>query len=338
MWLLDNQTPYLAQRTWVRNKEGAAQWVIVVKAVYDIGSNGKTVLSQEQLAPLLAPEYSGEEGKSSIVYDADLTAMKPSTDILINASAHVSGGKKATKVEVAFRLNEIQKRLVVRGDRIWENGISGLTPGYSLPFMTMPIVYERAYGGIDQTDLDPQNHRMDPTNPFGTGVSCNPHKLLGTPAPNIEYTSGNLAKNGPAGFGPIPSYCSPRIEYGGTYDAHWEKNKKPLLPDDWNPKCLLCSPLDQRPSKYLRGGEIAELYNLTPNGRLVFPLPKVYLTFETFFGSKSIQHRSKLVTVIIEPDHPRIILAWQTSLDVGPQDVDYLDKTIIKEKEYKDLS
>ena len=37
--------------------------------------------------------------------------------------------------------------------------------------------------------------------------------------------------------------------------------------------------------------------------------------------------------MIIEPDHPRVILVWQSTLAVR-NDGDYLDETIVTEKEY----
>ena len=45
------------------------------------------------------------------------------------------------------------------------------------------------------------------------------------------------------------------------------------------------------------------------------------------------EHRSRLGTVIIEPDYPRVMMVWQTSLAVR-NDVDYLEETIVREKPY----
>jgi hypothetical protein len=46
------------------------------------------------------------------------------------------------------------------------------------------------------------------------------------------------------------------------------------------------------------------------------------------------EHRSKLTALVLEPDAMRATLVWQTSLQVKPRDVDYLDKTRIGEKPY----
>jgi hypothetical protein len=331
MWFVENNTPYQAERTWVRDKYGVHHWIVVVKATYDIGDDGALTLSKEPVDPLYAPEYNGEDGQSSIKYEADLVAMKPGTDVLLNGTAYAPIGETATRMKVTLEVKDIKKTLYVYGDRLWERGLSGPEPSYPAPFETMPIVYERAFGGFDQTDEDPKNHRLDFRNPFGLGYVFNHSTLYGNPAPNIEYPRGALSKDGPAGFGAIPSFCSPRRAFAGTYDDHWQTTKAPLLPDNYDPRWLLSSPIDQRPRNYLRGGEVVRLTNLTPSGYLHFVLPEVFLFFSTHIDGKQYDHHGKLVTVVIEPDLPRLILTWQTSLEVR-QNVDYLDKTVVTEK------
>src|SRR5688500_10392098 len=72
MWSITNYTPYKAGKTWTRTKEGVHQWIVVVKAVYDIDAHGAVSLSDEQPELLRLPEYHGAPGGSSLKYDADL--------------------------------------------------------------------------------------------------------------------------------------------------------------------------------------------------------------------------------------------------------------------------
>lgn len=329
MWMLDNQTPFEAERTWVRDKHGIHHWIVVVKATYDIAEDGALNLSDEPVAPLHAAEYIGTVGESSLRYEADLLAMKPATDIYLNAVAYAPYAQACTEVKVALQINRWRKELLVYGKRIWQGTLSGgAAPSSPEYYVRMPITYEGAFGGFDQQDPDPQKHRIDIQNPVGSGVASNINHLIGMPAPNIEYPSQSLGKSRPAGFGAIASYWSPRKELAGTYDANWVAQRKPLLPLDYDPKFLMCAPLDQQVSGYLNGGELVELVNLTPNGRLRFSLPTESMIFESYFGSVCRKHDSKLVTVVIESEGPRLILTWQTSLECGG-DADYLDKTVI---------
>jgi hypothetical protein len=175
---------------------------------------------------------------------------------------------------------------------------------------------------------------MDKRNPVGKGVAANSTSVVHKPAHRIEYSSGNASGAGPAGFGPIACSWSPRLEMAGTYDAAWEESKKPLLPDDYDPRYALSAPLDQRPQQWLRGGELVELLHMTPEGTMRFELPRLYFTYTSRFGSRREEHRGHLVTVIIEPDLRRLMTVYQTSLKVGRKDVPYLDETVIGEKEY----
>ncbi len=333
MWMLDNRTPFEAERTWVRDKEGVHHWIVVVKATYDIGQDGTLTLSDEQVEPLHAPEYNGVDGESSLRYETDLIAMKPATDVYLNGIAYAPEGRPATKVKVSFRIDHLHKELLVYGGRTWQRTLTGeVKASPPTPFKTMPITYEQTFGGFDQEDPNPKKHRIDFRNPVGSGVASSKSHLVGKPAPNIENPAQKPGKGWPAGFGAVTSYWSPRKELAGTYDDEWAARRKPLLPQDYSPMHLMCSPVDQIIKDYLKGGEYVELTNLTLNGKLDFTLPKLAFQFDTNFGSNCRQHASELVSVIIESERSRLIMVWQTSLKCG-NDVEYLDSTVIRQVE-----
>jgi hypothetical protein len=335
MWALNNKTPYAAERTWIRDRTGAHHWVVAVKATFDIRPDGKLSLADQQTPLLLAPEFWGEPGASSVRFEADVVPPKPTTDILVEGTAHSPDGRPTTKLPVSLRIADVEKTIVVHGPRVYYRGADGrLTTSASAPFTTRPIRYEDAYGGSDFTDPDPRRQKIDTRNPVGKGVAADPGRLINQPAHSVEYPDGDLEKRGPAGFSPIASFWSPRLECAGTYDKKWEEKKKPLLPDDYDENFLLCAPRNQRPTRHLRGEEPAALVNLRPEGTLRFRLPRIFLTFSTRFGRRKEEHRSRLGTVLIEPDAKQVKLVWQTSLMVRPNDSDYLDETRIDEKAY----
>lgn len=337
MWMLDNRTPYKADRLWGRDKDGVHQWIVATKATYDINPDGSLELAEDQLDPIIAPEYNGDPGASSLKYDMDLTLLKPTTDVILNGTAYAPEGRPSTDFMVSMRVGPITKTLRVLGNRWYEPTAFGSRPSVMQPITKVPIVYERAYGGYDNVDPDPKNQKLDVRNPVGCGIAAHPDHLIAKPVHNFEYPNGNAEKVGPAGFGVIDHFWSPRRELAGTYDDQWNEHRKPLLPTDWKPEALMSAPADQQANSYLHGGEAVELYNLTPGGRLQFLLPKVYLTFKTRFntlsGDRNEEHRSRLTSVIIEPDFPRVAVVWVTNLTCRT-DVDYLDVTVIREKDY----
>ena len=88
MWAVTNHTPYKVGRAWGRDKDGVHEWIVAVKGTFDIKPDGSLKLADEQLEPLLLPEYNGEAGVSSLRYDADLVAPKPTTDVVLNGTAY----------------------------------------------------------------------------------------------------------------------------------------------------------------------------------------------------------------------------------------------------------
>ncbi len=315
MWQVDNRTPFAAERGWIRDRDGAEVWLVAVKATFDIKPDGSTDVSKEQPPVLHVPEYHGEPGKSSIKYEADLVLTKKTTDVLVIGHACAPKGYKATGFDVGFRLGSITKVLRVYGDRHWK--VEGDWSAAS-PFDKIPLVYERAFGGVDRLS-DKPDRDWDWRNPVGTGFAVSRSNLAGVALPNFEYPN-QLVQSWrdrplPAGFGPICSHWQPRASFVGTYDDDWMKNRQPLLPEDFDERFFQCAPTDQQAQVFLQGGEPVAMRGFSPNGDLRFTLPRLFLGFETRFydGSREIHKNRKLHTVIIEPDFPRVSLVWHTA-------------------------
>jgi len=332
MWGLSNQTRYAAERTWVRDRTGHHHWVVVVKGTFEIALNGELHLAGEQSPPLMVPEYFGEPGLSSLRFDGDLVPGKATTEVIVNACAYAPHGKPATSVPVELTVGPVQKALVVHGPRVYFNGGGGLVATAAQSFERCPIRYEDAYGGSDLSDPDPRKQRIDPRNPVGRGVRARAVDLVDTPAHRIEYPQGDPRKVGPAGLGVLASHWSPRLELAGTYDEAWFEHTRPLLPVDYDERFTLCAPFDQRAPTFLTGGEPVRLVNMTAGGELRTTLPRVELLHTTRIKGRRQQHRSKLITVILEPEQRRLLLVWHTSLPVAATEVDHLVETIIEER------
>jgi len=320
MWVLNNNTPFAAERTWVRDKRGAEVWLVAVKGTFFINPDGSIQLAEEQEEVNIAPKFRGDPESSSLLYDTDLPHFKKNTDILIEGHAYAPRGRPVRRVDVALRLGKIKKILRVTGDRVWKNSLIDVSLSRPEPFVKLPLIYERAFGGADRTSKNPKYHDWDLRNPVGCSFAKKARHLIGKPAPNIEDPTsliGNWKRNSrPAGFGPIAGHWSPRRELSGTYDEHWEKSRQPLLPEDFDERYYQCAPEDQQTQGHLKGGELLELYNMTPSGTLKFNLPRVTLGFTTYFDDNSTEeHRAVLHTIIVKPDFPVVIMVWHTSLE-----------------------
>jgi len=235
-------------------------------------------------------------------------------------------------LDCGFKVGALQKVLRVFGDRTW--GAFG--PSRPEPFVAMPLVWERAYGGVDRRSDTPEKD-WDWRNPVGTGYAVSSRNAQGLKLPNIEdpkHLIGSWSdRPAPAGFGVVASHWQPRVGFAGTYGEQWMKTRQPLLAEDMDDRWFQSAAADQQTREFLRGGEPVILHSLSPGGRLQFTLPKVYLGFETRFydGSREMHRQRALHSVIIEPTHaagPRVSVVWHTALPCHFK-VHKLDRTVV---------
>lgn len=330
VWAIDNQTPYQAQGVFVRGRDGAEIWLVAVRATFTVSPAGECSLAAVQEPVALAPQHLGVAGRSSLRCDTDLLRHKPGTDVLINGSAHAPMGRAATSVVVSLAVGPVQKTLIVHGERRWNRGLYTLSPSSPEPFTTLPIMYERAFGGRPTAGASRDQAARSDANPLGLGL--NPTD--GAPVPNIEYPNSPVdASNAAraAGLGAIDCAWMPRRGLGGTYDDAWERERRPLVPADFSDDYFYAAPVDQRVPGHLHGGEVLELRNMTPSGALRIVLPRIGLGFRTALGGREVHHRGLLHTVLVEPDEQRLVLVWHTSLPCH-HELHSLERTRIVEK------
>jgi hypothetical protein len=120
------------------------------------------------------------------------------------------------------------------------------------------------------------------------------------------------------------------LELSGTYDEKWKKERFPLLPRDFDRRCLMCSPEDQRLEVYLTGGETIEVVNMSERGIFTVTLPTVKLSLTTMFGFKRVEHEALLTTILVEPERELVACVWQSSLAVPATQHDQLDLTKVE--------
>src|SRR4051794_10112965 len=116
-------------------------------------------------------------------------------------------------------VGSVDKQFAVMGTRQWSKGALGVSVSAPRPFETLPITYDCAYGGTDNTHSD-----EGPPDPFfptpGGGGSCkNIDRVGGPPYPNTEELDRPVELGGdfaPMAFSPIGRGWMPRMKYAGT--------------------------------------------------------------------------------------------------------------------------
>ena len=324
MWSIDNHTPFEAKGVIRLNPKTSRKiWLVAVKATLEIQDSGVLVVSDKQEEVFEDPTFTGEEGISSLKYDSDLLGPKEKVDVILNGTAYQPGNKQDRDLLVGFTIGNWSKSLRIVGDRIWDRFMGVTSKTMTQPFSQMAIHYENAYGGVDE-QADQLHLQCDLRNNVGKGYASKEKSLHGKKLPNIEYpgypTKANYKKNKVAGFGAIPNYLKPRVDHVGTYDEQWQTERAPFLPVDFSPLFFQSAPEDQQIS-YLFGGEKAGLFNLmAEKPEFRFNLPELRFNLTTRIEDSIVEHESAIKTVIIEPDHPRLIIVWQSSLDCHNKD------------------
>lgn len=327
MWQLANHTRFAVDRCFARDPRGAEVWLVAVKGTFAIEASGRLDADVAQEPVALGPVYLGAPGRSSLRCDTDLPWTRPGTDVLVVGHACAPHERPATRVRVTLRAGPIDKTLVVVGDRRFRMDAQGLAPSEPAAFVRMPLVYERAFGGDDPV-LGAASR--DPRNPVGVGFASRPEHLVGAPVPNVERVD---APGTIAGFGAIARDWSPRRDLAGTYDDAWRESRMPLPPLDFDPRYFHAAPEDQRVPDYLREGSPVEVLGMTHDGALRFEVPRVRPCFRTVFGRETVEHRSRLHTVLVDADARRVSVVWHTALPCHGRE-HRLDRTVIWEKRY----
>lgn len=308
VWI-ENRTPFIASTFIQVDAEGNEVFLAVFSASFDV-PDGTTQFQPtvEQLPISFSDVSFGDPACSSTRYEGEIAWTKPGVDVILNGQAHAPRGTRVHEMQVGLKLASIRKVLNVTGDRLYDAG------SYSQPhpFVKMPIVYERAYGGTDD------NGRTDPRNPLGVGFhhARSMDRAVKTHAPNVTYANEPFRspsdKPRPAGFGVIGRGWHPRLPLAGTYDQAWIDNQWPLPPKDFDTRHNLCAPADQQ-LQQLNECEEVSVIGMTPDGPWNFHLPRVVAPIRLLYDDRTEDRSFRVDTIIIEPDLRRVTLRSRLS-------------------------
>ncbi len=317
-----NETPFAALAMPSSDRDGLDALLIVAAAQFELPEPGyddpRLRLFRTQEPPNMVEEYLGEPGQSSIRRDGQSPYTKPATDIHVCGDAYALHGQPVTGMNVNIRVGPCAADLRIQGDRIWlRTATLGVRPSDPVPFVKMPLVWERAYGGVaaGSTEARPA---FEPRNPIGCGLETNPDDAIDKPVPNIEdprhLLSSVADRPRPVGVGPIGRDWHPRVTYAGTYDETWKRTRAPLWPADFDERFFCSAPSYLQASPHLTGGESVVLQGLHPGGRIDFLLPTLRLRSRSQFVAKTVDRDLVLDGVLIETDVRRLTLYYRAAL------------------------
>ncbi len=316
-----NTTNMQAGYTMIMQPDGREWMVVAIKGTFNFPADGgRPKLADEQVPLTEADAYTGEPGLSAPVYESDYARFKQRCDVVLNGSAYSPKGVPAKKVRVSLSVGSMQKSFHVIGNRYWKKGLVLNSASTPQPFTVMPISYDNAFGGVDNTHEKPSKHKAFMLNPIGVGFHANLKAEFfdSKPLPNTEEI--NKPVKSPTGtyrpmaFGQVGRGWEPRYKLAGTYDQNWLDNVFPFLPPDFDDAYFQSAPADQQIG-YLQGGESVVLHNLTPQGQTRFSIPKVSVPVVFFLKKGKFRKvRAAADTLTLEPDIGRFMITWRAGL------------------------
>ena len=323
MQISTNTTCMEAGLTVATESDGRQRCVAVIKGTFSVAPDGSTRLTEVQQPMVYADIHYGDPAATSIQYGCDFSPDKPFVDVLVRGHAHAPRGRPTTRVKVVLAVGSLIKEAFVQGDRIWRRGILGtISATPPQPFTIMPLRWEHAFGGTDDSHADVARHRTEMRNLVGRGFRVNSDSgaINDTPLPNIESTRDELRtwsdRPPPVGFGIVGRSWQPRISYAGTYDQRWLDERFPFLPSDFDPRYHQLAPLDQW-LPVLAGGEVIQCLNMTDGGTFVATVPRIAVPVCFQFRDRKQECHARLDTLLVEPEEQRLIMTWRASVLLG---------------------
>jgi hypothetical protein len=223
----------------VWRSKGQLRLTVIAKATF-LFTPGD-VMSLAHAEPIVRAELHHKNSPTqSVRATSECAPYLPRCDVLLTGNACALGGEQVTGLAVRLAVcrdqDILDKTIHVYGDR----KAAGADPA---PFRMIPIVYERAYGGLGV-----------PNNPLGTGLGGegNPPNLIDPVDPAV-----------PACFGPISRTWPIRKRLLGKTDRKTLDQPIAEIPPEFDWNYFQSAPPDQQ-IDYLRGDEWVVLEGLHP--------------------------------------------------------------------------
>jgi hypothetical protein len=327
MLQLENNTPFAVQITVLPDADGVDTLYVVVAATFALAGSTLVVASAQRPVQT-ADTYRGDPARSSLERAGAIHLLKPSTDVILLGEAWAPRSRPAPQVDVTVSVGPVHKMVRVFGDREWK-GLVDARISAPAPFERMPLVYERAFGGVLMTDSETGTPVLDRRNPAGVGFALEGRRggIGSRTLPNLEdpahLITDPAAEPPPAGFGQIAPFWEPRRSFTGTYDDAWRKTRAPYLPRDFNPRFFNTAHTDLICKGHLKGGEPVSVINASPSP-FQLRLPRCDFDGRARIARKVLSLSFQLESVVLEPGELIVSMLWRgaVSCDKRPLQIE----------------
>lgn len=315
-----NETPYAAQIMAGCDAAGAECVLVIAKASFAIRPGRELALAEPQTEIELADVYAGEPGVSSVARAGDLCVAKPGTDLVLTGSVRPPEG--ARDVRVVFQVGRHRKELQVWGPRRWEKVLGVARISRPERFPSIPLVWEQAFGGSDDSPASQGDAEFEARNPVGRGFRAKRSRrpIDGDPLPCLEDPRELIAKPtdrpAPCCTAFVAAAWEPRRSFAGTFDDAWQRLRAPLLPTNFDPRFYDRAAPDLVARDEPRAGEGVRIAGVDPSGAYAFALPQLGLDAHVVFRASTEPLSLHCDTIVADLDSRTLSLTYSGHLRV----------------------
>jgi hypothetical protein len=279
---IQNDTPLSVATMLWEDLEGKPRLTVILKGTFAMTPGGPAAWAAEPLPIFPGDVPSGDDPATPARFETDMVPFKPRADVVLVGRAHAPRGQpRDTPLDVSLRVGPLAKTLRVFGDRTWSFPTKlSLSPEISgpKPFVTIDLVYKRAFGGIDSAASLYCAENLVGTGFIGKKARESIHER---PLPNIEDPQDLIrswdSRPRPAGFGFYGRGWRPRLQHVGTPhpDPVGPEERRRGIAADFSYDFFNGAHPDLQAQGYLQGNEPVELRNVSPDSLIEFRLPGV---------------------------------------------------------------
>jgi len=302
--------------------------VLIVQGVFrfEEGKPYATYVESDQVDIFMEDEFHDKPNESSLKMESNLVPFKRKTDVVINAVARSPDEIPLSQWNVGVEIKDkLSYGFVVRGESYWQKNKLGRKWHLTVPekITELPVRYEYAYGGISQDKNT--DEVVFQYNPVGCGfytpeVLSENNRLQAHQIGDVaEFMQEDISSEMQVhGFGAVSKAWSPRRQMAGTFDASWQQERQPKMPEDYNLAYWNGAHGRLQVYPFLLGNETIRLMGLRHNpGPWELPLASgsvsITLHYEEI-GSETVP--LKLDTVYLDiadkdPQQHRLVQTWR---------------------------
>lgn len=296
----ENNTSFPAKLLTSVLDENRMAGAVIVRATFDL-RNGQLLPSAQQPWIVSLEPWESPLGP----FEADQPYRKGGVDLFVHGAAHTPGGTPQKQVAVSVEAGKFFFSAMVFGARTWQKPRpkSALVPSDPIPFITLPLTPEYAFGGRMVIDGLPSPH-MD--NPKGLGLYADEEAALNQPLPHIENAQALIRtwsdRPDPVSFGVCPLQNGHRLRSAVEFvDGRFERITSRLF-NAASPH-LVAPQIDP--------GDRVVLTGFSPEGPLEFRIPPSSLLVRLQVGPTEVERTPTIEEVGIDVPSSQVFLGYR---------------------------